>query len=117
MAIIERKIQLVRWLSDLTLQDVPSVGGKNASLGEMVRELAGAGICVPNGFAITADAYRQFLSQWGLDERIRCMLDGLNTQNVEDLHSRATEVRQAIVATPLPANLQDAILEAYAKLS
>ena len=117
MAVLDRKTALVRWFSDLALEDVPSVGGKNASLGEMVRELAGAGVQVPNGFATTADAYRQFLSQWGLDERIRCILDGLNTQNVEDLHSRATEVRQAIVATPFPTDLQDAILEAYAKLN
>ncbi len=107
------KLQLVRWFSDLTLDDIPSVGGKNASLGEMVRELRGVGVQVPDGFAITAEAYRQFLSQGGLDDRIRQMLDGLNTQDVEDLRFRADQVRQAIVATPLPAGLQDAILEAY----
>ncbi len=116
MAVLDRKTELVRWFSDLTLEDVPLVGGKNASLGEMVRELTGAGIHVPNGFAITAEAYRQFLSQWGLDERIRHMLDGLNTQNVEDLHSRATDVRHAIVATPFPTDLQEAILDAYSEL-
>lgn len=116
MAALGRKTELVRWFSDLTLEDVPSVGGKNASLGEMVRELAGAGVKVPNGFAVTVDAYRQFLSQLGLDERIRRMLDGLNSQNVEDLHSRASDVRHAIVAIPFPTDVQDAILDAYAKI-
>ncbi len=116
MATLDRKTTLVRWFSDLTLEDVPSVGGKNASLGEMVRELAGAGVQVPNGFAITVDAYRQFLSQLGLDERIRRMLDGLNSQNVEDLRTRASDVRHAIVATPFPLDVQDAILDAYAKI-
>jgi pyruvate,water dikinase len=117
MPVMGKKAKCIRWFSDLTLDDVPSVGGKNASLGEMVRELAAAGVQVPDGFAITADAYRQFLSQRGLDERIRHMLHGLNTQSVEDLHTRATEVRQAIVATPFPADLQQAILDAYAELS
>ncbi|MEX2092567.1 MAG: phosphoenolpyruvate synthase [Pirellulales bacterium] len=109
--------ELVRAFADLTLDDIPSVGGKNASLGEMVRELSGVGIQVPDGFAITADAYRQFLSQGGLDERIRRMLEGLNTHDVADLHDRATQVRQAIVATPLPSDLQKAILAAYRHLS
>ena len=77
--------EFIRWFSDLTLDDIPSVGGKNASLGEMVRELRGVGVQVPDGFAITAEAYRRFLAQEGLDDRIRQMLDGLNTQDVEDL--------------------------------
>jgi pyruvate,water dikinase len=117
MSLATTKTEFVRRFSDLTLEDIPSVGGKNASLGEMVRELKGVGVQVPDGFAITAEAYRQFLAQWGLDERIRQMLDGLNTQDVVDLGRRAADVRQAIVATPLPADLQDAILTAYARLA
>ncbi len=70
------KTELIRWFSDLKLEDIPSVGGKNASLGEMVRELSGLGVQVPDGFAVTAEAYRQFLAQWKLDERIRQMLKG-----------------------------------------
>jgi pyruvate,water dikinase len=117
MSLVTAKTQFVRWFADLTLDDIASVGGKNASLGEMVRELTGAGVQVPDGFAVTAEAYRQFLAQWGLEDRIRGMLDGLNTQDVEDLSRRAAEVRQAIVATPLPAALADQIVEAYARLS
>jgi pyruvate, water dikinase len=117
MSLASERTELVRWFSDLTLDDIPSVGGKNASLGEMVRELSGAGVQVPNGFAITAHAYRQFLAQGGLDVRIRQMLEGVNTKNVDDLSVRAAQVRQAIVATPLPDTLQGAILEAYARVA
>ncbi len=116
MTAINNRKTYIQWFSDLTLQDVPSVGGKNASLGEMVRELTKAGVRVPNGFAVTAAAYREFLSQGGLEERIRDTLDGLDTQDIEDLQSRATRVRHAIIATPFPADLNDAILDAYVKL-
>ncbi len=117
MSVAETKVTLVRWFADLTLADIPSVGGKNASLGEMVRQLADAGVRVPNGFAVTAEAYRRFLAQQGLDRRIRQILEGLDTQNVDDLRVRAAKVRHAMVETPFPADLQEAILEAYAQLS
>jgi pyruvate,water dikinase len=116
MAVLGRKTDFVRWFSDLTLDDVPSVGGKNASLGELVRELTQAGVQVPHGFAITAEAYRYFLERGDLNEKLRRVLDGLSTRDVEDMHRRAAEVRHAMVATPFPADLQEAILTAYAVL-
>jgi pyruvate,water dikinase len=107
---------LIRWFSETTLDDIPLVGGKNASLGEMVRELGRFGIQVPDGFAVTAAAYRDFLAKAGLDEAIRRILEGLNTQDVENLRARGAEVRHAILAATFPADLQQAILAAYARL-
>ncbi len=117
MSLVDTNTALVRWFADLTLADIPSVGGKNASLGEMVRELASAGVRVPNGFAVTADAYRQFLAQGGLDRKIQQILNQLDIHDVEDLRRRAAEVRHAIIATPFPQDLQEAIVAAYDQLS
>ena len=107
---------LVRWLSDTTLDDVPLVGGKNASLGEMVRELGSFGIRVPDGFCVTAAAYSDFLAGARLDDTIRRVLDGLDTRDVDDLQSRGAEVRHMILAAPFPPDLERAILDAYARL-
>lgn len=111
------RARYIRWFDELGLEDVPLVGGKNASLGEMYRELTPAGVQVPYGFAVTAEGYRTFLRRTGLDRRIREILAGLETQDVENLQSRGRQVRQAILAEPLPADLQEQILEAYARLS
>ncbi|HEY5895589.1 MAG TPA: PEP/pyruvate-binding domain-containing protein [Chthoniobacterales bacterium] len=73
------KATLIKWFADLGIEDVPLVGGKNASLGEMVRALRDKGVQVPNGFAITAEAYRYFLGETGLDQRIDQILTGLDT--------------------------------------
>ncbi|WP_309639048.1 PEP/pyruvate-binding domain-containing protein, partial [Methylibium sp.] len=75
----------IRWFSDVGVADVASVGGKNASLGEMVRELAPQGVRVPNGFAITAAAYRHVLDQADAWPRLHRALDGLDARNVDDL--------------------------------
>ncbi len=107
---------LVRWLSDTTLDDVALVGGKNASLGEMVRELGSFGIRVPDGFCVTAAAYSDFLAGARLDDTIRRVLDGLDTRDVDDLQSRGAEVRHMILAAPFPPDLERAILDAYARL-
>jgi pyruvate,water dikinase len=107
---------LIRWFKDLGLTDVPLVGGKNASLGELYRELASAGVQVPNGFAITADAYRDFMRRTGLADKVTAMLRGLQVSNLADLAERGLAVRQAITATDLPADLQDAIVSAYEQL-
>ena len=106
----------VRWFSDLGLNDVPLVGGKNASLGELYRRLSEAGVQVPNGFAITADAYRHFLDATGLAARIPALLNGLRTSDLGDLARRGLAIRHAIVAAPLPSDLQDAIVRAYEEL-
>src|ERR1700690_1097140 len=76
---------LVRWFSEIGIEDIPDVGGKNASLGEMYCELGGRGVRVPNGFATTAYAYRAFLREAKLDRAIEDILAGLDTQNVADL--------------------------------
>jgi pyruvate,water dikinase len=75
----------IAWFSDLGLADLDQVGGKNASLGEMVRNLASAGVRVPDGFATTADAYRHFISEGGLAEMINTELTALDTEDVEQL--------------------------------
>jgi pyruvate,water dikinase len=107
----------VRWFSDIGIDDVPLVGGKNASLGEMYRELARAGVRIPNGFAITAAAYERFVREAGLEDRIRDLLRGLDTRDVDDLRARGRQLRQAIRAASIPADLARAITAAYDRLS
>jgi pyruvate,water dikinase len=108
--------RFVLWFDEITIDDIPLVGGKNASLGEMVRELGGRGVKVPNGFATTADAFRHFLREARLDDHIRTTLTGLDTRDVTDLSRRGHAARQAILAETLPADLQGAIAEAYRRL-
>ena len=107
---------LVRWFSDIGIGDIPDVGGKNASLGEMYRELTSRGVKIPNGFATTAGAYREFLRESKLDRAIEDILAGLETQNLTDLRTRGLKVRQAILAAKLPDALERAITEAYDRL-
>lgn len=106
----------VRWFETLSIEDVPLVGGKNASLGEMYRQLSARGVRVPNGFAITAEAYRDFLRENALDERIREILADLNTRDVANLRERGRLVREAILAAELPGDLEQAIRESYCRL-
>ncbi len=108
--------RFIRWFSELTLNDVPLVGGKNASLGEMYRELTPQGINIPNGFAITAEAYRYLLDQAGAWDKLHQALDGLEPDNVADLAKRARTAREAVLAAPLPEPLIEQILAAYATL-
>jgi pyruvate, water dikinase len=89
----------IRWFKDLGINDVPLVGGKNASLGEMVRELAPQGIRVPNGFAITAQGYRHVLDQADAWPRLHAALDGLDVRDVEAWHS-ARSVRARSLTVP-----------------
>lgn len=107
----------VRWFNELSLADVPLVGGKNASLGELYRELSPKGIRVPNGFAITADAYRHFLAENRLGGTIQAALAGLDTRNFAQLADRGRTIREAILAAPIPDDLHREIASAYAKLS
>ena len=109
-------IRFIRQFREVGIGDVAEVGGKNASLGEMLRELTGVGIRVPDGFATTAEAFRYFLARTGLDARIREILTGLDTQVVENLRSRGRRIREAILSTPLPDDLTSAVQSAYAKM-
>ena len=107
----------IKWFRELSIGDIPLVGGKNASLGEMFRELAPKGVRVPDGFAITSDAYRHFLRSAGLDEEIARLLGGLDTRDMDNLRERGQRVRHAILAAKLPADLEAAIVAAYHEFS
>jgi pyruvate, water dikinase len=100
----------------LGIADIEQVGGKNASLGEMIRHLGEAGVAVPGGFATTADAYRDFLAESGLDRRISEALSGLDVSDVASLARTGAEIRGWILAASLPARLDEEIREHYARL-
>ena len=108
--------KFIRFFKDLTIDDVPLVGGKNASLGEMYRELAGQGIKVPNGFAITAEAYRYMLDEADAWEPLHDALDDLNPDDVVDLARRGARAREIVYGAGLPGDLRDEILDAYREL-
>ncbi|MDX3905626.1 MAG: phosphoenolpyruvate synthase [Pigmentiphaga sp.] len=100
----------------LRMTDVDSVGGKNASLGEMISQLAGAGVRVPGGFATTAEAFRDFLKDSGLDTRINERLSSLNPEDVRALAETGAEIRQWIIDAPFSARFEKEIRDAFAKL-
>jgi pyruvate,water dikinase len=108
--------RFIRWFREIGIADVLLVGGKNASLGEMYRELTPRGIQIPNGFAITAAGYRHVLQVGGLAQTIRTILVDLNTNDLANLAERGRRVREAILNTALPHDLQSEILAAYAAL-
>jgi pyruvate,water dikinase len=104
------------WFKQLGINDIDVVGGKNASLGEMISHLSGLGIKVPDGFATTADAFRHFLRQQDLDKRIAARLETLNTNDVLALVDAGTEIRQWIVDTPFPDNFLTEVSAAFQRL-
>ena len=108
--------QFIRWFADIGIADVGQVGGKNASLGEMVRELGAQGVRVPNGFAVTAQAYRYLLDQSHAWPGLHEALDGLNVKDVDDLARRARRAREIIHGAALPDDLVAEIVAAYARL-
>ncbi|MBL8121422.1 phosphoenolpyruvate synthase [Candidatus Saccharibacteria bacterium] len=107
----------LRFFEELSINDIPQVGGKNASLGEMYHHLRPQGVNLPNGVATTADAYRYFLKEAGLSDGINQALDGLDVSNVHDLAKRGQAIRDMIVAAEMPQDFQDEILRAYKELS
>jgi pyruvate,water dikinase len=106
----------VRWFGDLGIHDVAEVGGKNASLGELYRELTPLGVNVPNGFAVTADAYRDTLAAAGVWDELRETLDGLDKTDVADLAKRGRRAREIVYESPLPDGIRDQIVDAYRRL-
>lgn len=110
------KSNFVRKFADIQLLDVPLVGGKNASLGEMFRNLTSQGVKVPDGFAVTAVAYRHFLAANDLERVLSVELDDLDTRNLEQLRQRGQRVRQAILEAQIPNDLQTEVLAAYRQL-
>lgn len=110
---MKRRAPHIIWFKDLGITDVPLVGGKNASLGEMVRKLTTKGVRVPNGYAVTASAYFYFIEQAGVADDIRRILKGLNTRDLRNLQERGRAVRRAILAAKMPTDLQAAIVKSY----
>ena len=104
-------------LDALHMTDVPRVGGKNASLGEMIAELSAAGVCVPGGFATTADAFREFLARDGLAGRIRRRLGALDVSDVRALAAAGGEIRGWIESAPLPPALERKLRARYAQMA
>ncbi|WP_045408036.1 phosphoenolpyruvate synthase [Vibrio jasicida] len=105
------------WFNGLSMDDVDKVGGKNASLGEMVSNLANVGVSVPNGFATTSYAFNQFLDHEGLDERIHQLLDELDVEDVEALRETGAKIRQWVLEAPFPADLEQDIRDNYKELT
>lgn len=111
------KPKFILWFSEILNRDVPIVGGKNASLGEMFNQLTRKGVRVPDGFAIIAEAYWYFLKSTNLDKKIKEILKGLNIKDVKNLSQRSKVIRQLILTTTLPTDLQETIVKSYRKLS
>ncbi|MGM0457430.1 MAG: PEP/pyruvate-binding domain-containing protein, partial [Cyanobacteriota bacterium] len=107
---------LVLWFEDVGIADVSLVGGKNASLGEMIQQLSAKGVTVPTGFATTAYAYRYFVKQAGLESKLRKLFSDLDVENLKNLRDRGKQARALVLNTPFPKELEVAIATAYFKL-
>ncbi|HEU4914277.1 MAG TPA: phosphoenolpyruvate synthase [Candidatus Saccharimonadales bacterium] len=107
----------IAFFKDISLSNIPQVGGKNASLGEMYKHLAPKGINLPNGFATTAKAYYYFLESAGIRAEISRILDGLDIKDMRELKKRGSKIRALIVKSKLPKDLEDEIKEGYRRLS
>ena len=113
---MEKHDALVLWFDEIDIDDVPLVGGKNASLGEMYRNLISKGVPIPNGFAVTARAYRHLLENSGAQDRIRDILGGLDTHDMDNLMERGSRIRSVIRALEFTPELRSAVSEAYRRL-
>jgi pyruvate,water dikinase len=111
-----REQALLLWFEEFGIADVPIVGGKNASLGEMIQHLAAKGIRIPNGFATTANAYRRFLEFNGLDAKLRKLFTGLSVEDLKQLRQVGSQARALILEASFPEDLDRAIRDAYARL-
>ncbi|WP_028583059.1 phosphoenolpyruvate synthase [Desulfogranum mediterraneum] len=108
--------ELILWFDQITIDDVPMVGGKNASLGEMYQKLDSQGVSVPNGYAITAYAYQYLLKEAGVEAAIEEALEGLDTHDLHNLQERGAKVREIIRTAKFPLDLREAIIAAYRKM-
>ncbi|OGH59465.1 MAG: hypothetical protein A2725_01405 [Candidatus Magasanikbacteria bacterium RIFCSPHIGHO2_01_FULL_33_34] len=107
----------ILWFDEISIKDVPLVGGKNASLGEMYSKLTSKGVSIPNGYALTSSAYWSFLKSTGLDKNIKTAIKGLDVTNVVELERVGKKVREMILEATFPKEIEKEILEAYKKLS
>ena len=112
-----KKKKHILWFKEINNKDVPKVGGKNASLGEMYSKLTSKGVAIPNGFAVTAQAYDYFVTTQGVKKQIKEILADLNTHDIHNLQDRAKKVRQAILKAEFPEDLREQIVAAYKTLS
>lgn len=108
--------EFILWFDDISIDDVPLVGGKNASLGEMYRHLTSKGVNIPHGFAITAYAYKHLISATGIDKQVTSILADLDTHDLRNLQERGKKVREIIRNATFPDDLREAILKAYARM-
>src|SRR3989338_6693109 len=113
---MNKEKEFVLWFKGLGIEDVPLVGGKNASLGEMYTNLGKKGVNIPNGFAVTAYAYRYFLKKAKIEGDIRRILSDINTKDMQNLAERGKGAREAILKAELPEELKNSIIDAYKKL-
>ncbi|MBF2089972.1 MAG: phosphoenolpyruvate synthase [Synechococcales cyanobacterium K44_A2020_017] len=107
---------LILWFEEVGIADIPYVGGKNASLGEMIQQLMPKGVSVPTGFATTAYAFRYFIEKAGLKEQLRSLFSDLDVENMPNLRERGQQARGLILNTPFPKDLEEAIALAYLRL-
>ena len=107
---------LILWFNEVGITDIPLVGGKNASLGEMIQQLTPQGVNVPTGFATTAYAYRYFIESAGLEAQLRELFADIDVEDVKNLRVRGKKARSLLMHTPFPVDLRDAIASAYLKL-
>ena len=112
-----REKSLVLWFEEVGITDIHLVGGKNASLGEMIGQLMSKGVNVPTGFATTAYAFRYFIKNAGLESQLRQLLSDLDVDDISNLQERGKQARSLIFHTPFPIELEDAITTAYLQLS
>lgn len=110
------RARYIKWFNELCIDDVPLVGGKNASLGEMYRELSSSGIRIPNGFAVTAEAYRYLIESSGIRGEMEQIVKGIDKGDLDSLAARANKLRELIYQAPLPEDLAKEICAAYQKL-
>jgi len=113
---LDKANAFILWFDQLEITDIPYVGGKNASLGEMYRNLSSKGVSVPNGFALTAHAYRYFFEKAGLLQQIKNELTNFNANNIKLLEQKGHKIRQLILNATLPQELQTAVIAAYRDL-
>lgn len=113
LAKFSQEESLVLWLDKVGIKDIALVGGKNASLGEMIQQLTPKGVNVPTGFATTAYAYRYFIQSAGLEAKLRELFADLDVEDVRNLQERGLKARSLLMHTPFPLELQQAIASAY----
>jgi len=109
-------MRFIKWFEEVGRNDVALVGGKNASLGEMIRNLSSEGVNVPSGFAITAEAYKYLIKEAGIEDELRDILEGLDTHDMEDLSRRGSKIRSMIRDARCPPDLEDEIRAAYREM-